>query len=278
MSRVDQDIQAVKNLLQSCSCVAVAVSGGIDSLTLATLAGRELGSRAAMYHAVSAAVPAEATQRVQSLAKSEGWVLQIVDAGEFARQDYVSNPVNRCFHCKQSLYATIAAAASSIEQILSGTNMDDLGEYRPGLQAARLAGVRHPFVEARIDKVGIRRIAQDLGLGRLATLPASPCLSSRVETGIAISPDLLTFIHAAETALQRLLGLGTVRCRYRSTGIVVELSSVDLAALSLRQKEMVVESTRAVFDQTEFSAPVSLATYRAGSAFLVKANGQRRAA
>lgn len=278
MNRIDQDIQAVKDLLQPCSRVAVAVSGGIDSLTLGTLAGRELGSRATMYHAVSAAVPAEATQRVQSLAKSEGWALQIVDAGEFARQDYVSNPVNRCFYCKQSLYATIAAAACSTEQILSGTNMDDLGEYRPGLQAARLAGVRHPFVEARIDKIGIRRIAQDLGLGTLATLPASPCLSSRVETGIAISPNLLTFIHAAETALQRLLGLGTVRCRYRSTGIVVELPSVDLAALSPQQKEMVVESTRAVFDQTGFSAPVSLAPYRSGSAFLVKENGQRRSA
>lgn len=273
MNEVDLNIRAVNNALRAWGRVAAAVSGGIDSLTLATLAGRELGRGATMYHAVSPAVPAEATKRVQTLADSEGWTLQIIDAGEFEQTDYVANPVNRCFYCKQSLYAAIAACASGAEQILSGTNTNDLGEYRPGLEAARIANVRHPFVEAGISKSAIRQIASRLGLGKLSVLPASPCLSSRVETGISISPGLLAVIHAAETALQRLLGAGTVRCRYRSSGIVVELPDLELSALSLQQREQVVQSTRALFDGTRFSARVSLAPYRSGSAFLVKAHG-----
>ena len=131
-------------VLEGCAPLAVAVSGGVDSLTLAWIAHRRLGARAAMFHAVSPAVPPEATARTEALARAEGWSLSVFDAGEFADPAYRDNPVNRCFFCKRSLYGAIASRTR--RQIVSGTNCDDLGEFRPGLDAAAAAGVRHPYV------------------------------------------------------------------------------------------------------------------------------------
>lgn len=273
MKASDLGIEAVGALLQGWGDVAVALSGGIDSITLATIAGRKIGQRARMYHAVSPAVPRAATDRVRSMAEQENWNLHLVDAGEFGLEDYISNPVNRCFYCKQSLYAVIAQSAEG--QIVSGTNLDDLGEYRPGLDAAQRAGVRHPFVEAEIGKAEIRSMALRLGLGTLSRLPASPCLSSRVETGISISRDLLEIIHATERMLQSALGIGVVRCRYRSTGVVIELADHDLAALTPDRRRLLTDRIRALFDRTEFAAPVSFAPYRTGSAFLVPEDAKR---
>ena len=88
--------------------VKVAVSGGVDSMTLAILAGRTLGRDAVMFHAVSPAVPPAATERVRGVARSEGWRLRELDAGEFADEDYVANPYIRCFHCKNNLYRTLS--------------------------------------------------------------------------------------------------------------------------------------------------------------------------
>ena len=201
--------------------VAVAVSGGIDSLTLATVAHRHAPDRVAMFHAVSPAVPGDATARAERLAAAHGWRLAVIDAGEFEDADYRANPVNRCFFCKTNLYGSIARHTAA--QIVSGANLNDLGEYRPGLDAARNNGVRHPYLEAEIDKAGVRRLARAAGLGDLSELPAAPCLSSRVETGIAIRPDVLKAIHAVERGLAQSYPQGTIRCRVRAAGVVIEL-------------------------------------------------------
>src|SRR5882757_897872 len=124
---------------------AIAVSGGVDSMTLAVIAHRTRDAATTMFHAVSPAVPPEATERVRRYARSEGWDLQVFDAGEFGDTNYLSNPVNRCFHCKTHLYGAIADRTSAT--LLSGTNIDDLGDFRPGLAAARTFDVRHPLVE-----------------------------------------------------------------------------------------------------------------------------------
>jgi pyridinium-3,5-biscarboxylic acid mononucleotide sulfurtransferase len=261
---------AVAEMLQGFARVAVAVSGGIDSLTLATIAGRG-HDNAAMLHAVSPAVPPEATDRVRDFAAREGWRLQLIDAAEFDRDEYVSNPVNRCFYCKQSLYLAIKAIIGSTSaQIVSGTNADDLHEYRPGLDAARERGVRHPFAELGISKDGIRSIARSLGLGAIAELPPSPCLSSRVETGIGITPSLLRLVHVAENAVRARISASAVRCRIRRAGVVIEIDAATLLRLTQEQKQNVTQAVSAVLAAPLKFPEVSLAPYRIGSAFLVK--------
>src|SRR5512134_3307161 len=180
---------ALDSVVQGMQHIAVAVSGGVDSLTLATFAHRLVPARVQMFHAVSPAVQDEGTRRTRELAAREGWPLRVIDAREFDSADYLRNPVNRCYFCKTSLYGAIRPHTQA--QIVSGTNLDDLGEYRPGLIAAKEHGVRHPFVEAALTKQQVRALARELGLAQVAELPASPCLSSRVETGIAIDPKVL---------------------------------------------------------------------------------------
>jgi pyridinium-3,5-biscarboxylic acid mononucleotide sulfurtransferase len=257
---------ALESVLRDIGDVAVAVSGGVDSLTLAAFAHRLLGSKVSMFHAVSPAVPEEATQRTRDLAGRHRWTLAVIDAGEFGSSDYMSNPLNRCFYCKTSLYGAIRPHTTA--QVVSGTNLDDLGEYRPGLIAAKEHGVRHPFVEAQIDKRGVRAIARDLGLGDVAELPSSPCLSSRIETGIAIDPLMLGRVHETERLVSRELQPKTVRCRVRAQGVVIELDEATLESLPPQRREALEADVRALFEQAGFDYAVSCAPYRVGSAFL----------
>lgn len=266
----DAALRALASVLRGFERVAVAVSGGVDSLTLATLAHRELGEAAYMYHAVSPAVPLEATERTRELAGGEGWQLRVIDAGEFADPDYRRNPSNRCFFCKTNLYGAIAAQTPN--QIVSGTNLDDLGEFRPGLEAARAHNVRHPYVEAGIDKRTVRQIAFALGLGAVAELPAAPCLASRIETGIRIEAPMLGVVHQAEQlvfdALQPLGPSAAVRCRVRAGGVVIELDETALHQLDGPREHRIRQLLNELFRRAGSAPLVSFAAYRPGSAFL----------
>ncbi|MBL26328.1 MAG: adenine nucleotide alpha hydrolase [Rhodospirillaceae bacterium] len=266
MSATASLLDSLETVLAGFGAASIAVSGGVDSMTLAVVAGRRLGGRAQMFHAASPAVPAEASERVRRYAAVEGWSLAVFDAGEFDDPRYRANPANRCFFCKTNLYDSIAARTD--RTILSGTNMDDLGDYRPGLEAAAAHDVRHPYVEAGIDKAGVRAIAAYLGLDDLQALPAAPCLSSRVETGLAIEPDVLTRVHAAERFVARRIGAATVRCRVRRDVVVIELDSDTLAGLSESGQEAVTAEVARMFRAEGDRRPVTLAAYRMGSAFL----------
>jgi uncharacterized protein len=259
---------ALEQVLDGLGEAAVAVSGGVDCLTLAVLAGRRLGpGRVLMVHAASPAVPPEATDRVRRQAEAEGWRLEVIDAGEFADPRYVANPANRCFFCKTSLYGAIAGRTA--RQILSGANTDDLTEYRPGLDAAREHGVRHPYLEAGMDKAAVRALARRLGLEEDAELPASPCLASRIETGLAIDPEELAAVHRAVTLLRGVLEPRVVRCRIRAAGVVLELDAETLAALGPLRREGLSAEVAALMPPGVAARGVSFAPYRTGSAFLV---------
>ena len=265
----ESPLPALEGILAAIGRVAVAVSGGVDSTTLAAAAHRVLGDDAEMWHAVSPAVPPEATARVRALAGRLGWRLQTVDAGEFADEDYLANPLNRCFFCKTNLYGTIARRTG--RPMVSGANTDDLGDFRPGMEAAAGHGVRHPYVEAGIDKAGVRAIAAALGLGELARLPASPCLSSRIETGLRVDAAALDLVHGVETMVSGWLAgrdvlPGAVRCRVRHDGIAVEVDDTGLAAIgdgaALRQQVVDLVCERG------YGPGVRFEPYRRGSAFL----------
>lgn len=261
-----QLISNLENAIIEIGPVAVAVSGGVDSMTLAVVANRMAGRAVQMFHAVSPAVPEDSTSRVREYAKAEGWDLQVLNAGEFDDNNYMANPANRCFFCKTNLYGAMVAHTSAT--LVSGTNTDDLGDYRPGLKAADDHGVKHPYVDAGISKAGVRLIAHELQLDDVAELPAAPCLSSRVETGISIDPAQLLSINAVEKILRAELTAKTVRCRIRESGIVIELDEQCLEALADNERESLRLTITEQFSKSRPGANVAFEPYRMGSAFL----------
>ncbi len=258
--------EGLANVLRDLREPVIAVSGGVDSVTLAAVASR-MSPDALLMHAVSPAVPAEATDRLQRLSRVRGWRLTVIRAGEFDDPSYRANPVNRCFYCKTNLYGAIRAHTP--RQILSGANVDDLGEYRPGLDAARLHGVRHPYVEAGLTKQDVRQLAHSLGLHEVAELPSSPCLASRVETGIRIESETLDFVHEVERLVAREIAPRTVRCRIRAAGVVVELDAAAMDALTPQARAHLTTLIERR-PRRPRSLPPSFETYRNGSAFLVE--------
>lgn len=244
----------------------IAVSGGVDSLTLATFASRLTGhGDLIIVHAMSAAVPPAATARVRILAAAEKWRLELLDAGEFKDESYLQNPVNRCLFCKRNLYGTIRARFSGLG-IAVGTNTDDLADWRPGLTAANEHDVTHPFVSAGLDKAAVRALAASLGLGGIADLPAGPCLASRIETGIRVDARTLRLVDAIETAVRDSLGAETVRCRIRRHQVVIELDDQSLARLT--EQGGPSPTLNRVLKTATALGPVSFEPYRRGSAFV----------
>lgn len=224
----------------------IACSGGIDSMLLATVAHRQAPVATTVAHAISPAVPTEATDRVQAWAQREGWRLEIVRSGEFENEDYLRNPVNRCYYCKSRLYDSlerIAGAVGGAPTLMSGANIDDLGEYRPGLIAAREFAVRHPYVEADIDKATIRAIARRLSLP-FAALPASPCLASRLYTGTRVTAPRLRAVEESEGAIRAATGIELVRCRIREDRMYIEVGDPDRGKITAALLERVAGVVR----------------------------------
>lgn len=246
--------------------LAVALSGGVDSMTLAAVAYRVLGDKLMLVHAVSPAVPLEASDRVREHSQRLGWPLTVVDAGEFSDNRYRSNPVNRCYYCKTNLYTRLRQVWDG--PVASGANLDDLGDYRPGLLAASEKAVVHPLIDAAIDKQMIRAIARHLQLDDVAELPAQPCLSSRVETGLVIDANDLLFVHRIERYLTEMLGPGDVRCRITAAGVRIEVPEETRVLHADQWQGVCAElEQRIVSDGRKFAGYDS---YRRGSAFLHK--------
>ena len=202
--------------------VSIAVSGGIDSMLLAYIGNRFSKAKVKTVHAYSPAVPEAAFERVKEHAQRYQWDLFIINAREFDDPNYINNPVNRCYFCKSNLYTRISEHSEGV--VFSGTNLDDLDDYRPGLEAAKEQDVKHPYVQVAINKACIYAIAKHFGLTQLHVLPAQPCLASRVETGIKINADDLGFINKVEEKTRTFLpDLKNIRCRITHQGTFLEI-------------------------------------------------------
>lgn len=200
-------------LLRGYERVVVAFSGGIDSTVVACAAFKALGDGAVAVTADSASVPRAEIEEAKRLAELIGIRHQIVSTAEFQNPNYLRNDGARCYYCKSELYDTILALLPTLGTsiICSGANLDDQGDYRPGLTAAAERQVRHPLQEAGFTKAMVRALAQQWGLPTWDK-PASPCLSSRIAPGLAVTPERTARIEAAERFLKSL-GLRDGRVR-----------------------------------------------------------------
>ena len=259
-------IERLNAWFDAAKSVAVAASGGVDSTTLAIIGHRRLGGACKVFHSVSPAVPPLASTRLEEIAKCEGWSYEVVNAGEFDDPAYVANPFNRCFHCKKNLYGMLASRVDGV--LLSGTNLDDLRDYRPGLIAADSYAVRHPYVEIGMDKSAVRALALASGYPELSELPAAPCLSSRVETGIPIESEALELIDAVERHVTNQIASDTVRCRVRREGLVVELDEPSLESMEAERRIVLAAAIKRMASDVGFDLPISFSSYSRGSAFV----------
>jgi uncharacterized protein len=192
---------------------AVAFSGGVDSAVVAAAAHRALGSNAVAVTGTGPSFADNELKTAQRVAKAIGIRHRLVQTSEIQAEAYRRNDGQRCFHCKSELYARIAdlGCEEGFETILSGTNRDDLSDYRPGLRAAQEAAVRHPLAEIGLDKAAVRAIARHWNLD-VWDKPATPCLASRIAYGLEVTSERLARIEAAESYLRRL-GFNPLRVR-----------------------------------------------------------------
>lgn len=223
--------------------VVVAFSGGVDSsvvLAAALHAAREAGctERATTVLAVTARSPSVAAWQLElaeSIAQGLGVEHRIMETDEVDSPDYVANDASRCFHCKSTLYDTLKTLCRRLEfeqaTLVSGTNADDLGDYRPGIEAGNQAGVCKPLAELGIGKVDVRRLAAEFDLAN-AELPASPCLASRIAYGVAVTPERLRKVEQAESFL-RSHGLQELRVRMHDGDLArIEVAPEQIARLA----------------------------------------------
>src|SRR5438034_4654236 len=229
VSRRDRLLEILREL----GSVAVAFSGGIDSTVVAKAAALALGGRAVAVTADSPSVPRAEIADARRLADEIGIKHEVVTTEEFDDPDYVRNDGTRCYYCKSELYSRIETLLPElgVKAICSGANLDDMGDYRPGLKAAAEHAVRHPLQEAGFSKEDVRALARAWGLPTWDK-PASPCLSSRLAPGVEVTRERTARVEAAELYL-RSLGYRECRDRWHEGWLArIEVPAIGLALLA----------------------------------------------
>lgn len=279
MSNADpsRDVALLADLSQRIGALGSAVvcfSGGLDSALVLAVAARTLGERALGLTTVGPALPARERADAAAFAAEIGARHRFLESNELARPGYVANGADRCFHCKSELYdlAEAVRAEEGFATVCNGTNLDDLGDHRPGLLAASAAAVRSPLVEAGLRKADVRRLAEHLGL-RVWNKPASACLASRLPYGTSVTPERLSRVEQLEAALAAL-GFRQLRVRFHDPVARIELA-LDELPRALEQREPIVAAGRAA---GFLHVTLDLAGYRLGSHNEALSAEQRQAA
>jgi len=207
----------------------VALSAGVDSSLVAALARKALGDRVVAVTAVSESLAPGEIEIAKKTARGIRIRHIVVTTDEVHNESYTANPSNRCYYCKDTLYRELRRQAdnSGLEAILDGTQLDDLGDTRPGLLAAKEAGVRSPLAEAGFSKKDVRETAHLLGL-EVWDKPAMPCLSSRIPHGEEITVEKLSQVGEAESMVKRLSGARDIRVRHHGEAAAIEVSQEEL--------------------------------------------------
>jgi len=209
----------------------VAFSGGIDSTLVLKVAHEQLGERASGVTAVSPTFPTIELEDATRIAREIGARHEIVHTDQLTIPAFIQNDATRCFHCKTDLYKLLGGLREPCGQwVVDGTNLDDLGEDRPGIKAAREWEVRSPLVEASFSKADVRAAAKSLGLTSW-NKPAAACLSSRIPRGIPITIEKLRRVEQAE-AILRAEGFRQVRVRDHGEVARIEVAAEELARLN----------------------------------------------
>jgi pyridinium-3,5-biscarboxylic acid mononucleotide sulfurtransferase len=226
---VAEKLTRLRDLIGGLDAAVVAYSGGADSAFLADVAHEVLGARAEAVTAVSPSLAPDERGAAGKLAADRGWRFREVVTNEAGRPEYVRNEGDRCYHCKTELFDVLTALFPDTP-ILVGTNVDDLGDHRPGAAAAREHGVRTPLLDAGLRKEEIRTLSRERGLATWDK-PASACLASRIAYGVEVTPARLDRVGRAESFL-RSLGLREVRVRDHGELARIEVPLGDVERLS----------------------------------------------
>ena len=228
---VEEKRRQLVNIINDMGSVIVAYSGGVDSAFLAAVAHEVLGDKALSVTANSPSLAPSELEDAIALATDQEIHYEIIETKETEREDYQANNPDRCFFCKDELYSHLIKFADQrgYTVITNGTNVDDLGDYRPGLEAAKQYGVRSPLVEADLTKQDIRDLSKEMGLPTWDK-PAQACLSSRIPYGTMVTVEALTRIAKAEHFL-RSKGFKQLRVRHHETVARIEIEPKDFQAL-----------------------------------------------